>query len=352
MTPDDRPKIFGIGLVSLDLVVSLQPFALIRSWTGGTCGNILSILAFLDWEAYPIARMNDDPASKRVRADLTRWGVRLDFSQCSPTSHTPIIVQEIQKRSDGSPTHRFHWVCQSCGRRLPRFRAVTKNAIEAVVPALGNASVFFLDRLSRSAITLAEIASNEGAVVVFEPSGATTAELFLEALRIAHVVKYAEQRISNLPGISENKNSNLVEIQTSGAKGLRYRHRFGPKVSKWMHLKALCVPNLVDSCGAGDWCTAGFIAKSSVNGQFGLRKAGAMGIRNALKYGQALAAWNCGFEGARGGMYVVDRNTFDKQIEALATGQYDVPTPVVNDRTLDALVACPSCESENIRVAH
>ena len=282
---------------------------------------------------------------------MARWGVRLDYSQCSPTSHTPIIVQEIQKRSDGSPTHRFHWVCRSCGGSLPRFRAVTKNATEAVVPALSNSSVFFLDRLSRSAITLAEIASNEGAVVVFEPSGAATTELFLEAIRIAHVVKYAAQRISNLHGIFENKNSNLVEIQTLGIKGLRYRHRFRTKVSNWMHLKALCAPNLVDSCGSGDWCTAGFIAKSSVNGQLGLRQAGAVGIRNALKYGQALATWNCGFEGARGGMYVVDRNTFDKQIEALVIGQYDVPTPVVNYRTLDALVACPSCEHENLRVA-
>ena len=292
--------------------------------------------------------MNNDAASKRVRADMARWGVRLDYSQCSPTSHTPIIVQEIQKRSDGSPTHRFHWVCRSCGGSLPKFRAVTKNATEAVVPALSNASVFFLDRLSRSAITLAEIASNEEAVVVFEPSGTATTELFLEAIRIAHVVKYSAQRVSNLRGIFKNNSSNLVEIQTLGNKGLRYRHRFKTKVSNWMHLKALCVPRLVDSCGSGDWCTAGFIAKSSVNGQLGLRQAGARGTRNALKYGQALATWNCGFEGARGGMYVVDRHTFDKQIKALVIGQYDAPSPVINDQTHDTLIVCPSCEPDNI----
>ena len=42
--------------------------------------------------------MNADLASRRVKTDMKRWGVRLDFAGCSPTSHTPIIVQEIRLR--------------------------------------------------------------------------------------------------------------------------------------------------------------------------------------------------------------------------------------------------------------
>ena len=35
---------------------------------------------------------------------MMRWGVRLDFSNCAPTSHTPIIIQEIWGSRDGTAT--------------------------------------------------------------------------------------------------------------------------------------------------------------------------------------------------------------------------------------------------------
>lgn len=38
-------------------------------------------------------------------------------------------------------------------------------------------------------------------------------------------------------------------------------------------------------------------------------------VISSLKYGQALAAWNCAFEGARGGMYRVSESTFQKDIQ-------------------------------------
>ena len=81
-----------------------------------------------------------------------------------------------------------------------------------------------------------------------------------------------------------------------------------------MHLKAIPAPRLADTCGAGDWCTAGLIAKAAIGGHNRFRRAGARAARAALRYGQALAAWNCGFEGARGGMYAVSRLAFKNQI--------------------------------------
>jgi len=65
MTLNEAPKAFGAGLIALDLVLGMDPAAPVKSWTGGTCGNVLSILAFLGWKSFPIARMNGDAASKR-----------------------------------------------------------------------------------------------------------------------------------------------------------------------------------------------------------------------------------------------------------------------------------------------
>ena len=62
MTSVVQPKVFGTGLIALDLVIGPDPESPVRSWAGGTCGNVLSILSFLGWDAYPIARMNGDPA--------------------------------------------------------------------------------------------------------------------------------------------------------------------------------------------------------------------------------------------------------------------------------------------------
>lgn len=343
MTSVERPKVFGAGLITLDLVMGMAPNSPVRSWAGGTCGNVLSILAYLGWEAYPITRMNGDPASERVRADMARWGVRMDFASCSPTSHTPIIIQEIRRGRDGSPTHRFSWSCPRCGQWLPRYKAVTVAAIDIVTPSLPGISVFFLDRLSRATVTLATRAAAEGAVVVFEPSGKADPKLFAETIRIAHVVKYADQRLTSVGGVMEGDAATLIEIQTLGAKGLRYRHRFGRRASDWVHLNAVSTPNLADTCGAGDWCTAGLIAKATLGGQVGLRHSGAEGVRDALRYGQTLAAWNCGFEGARGAMYAVDQNSFDHQLETFSSGQHDIIVADTSDDEQDTAIACPAC---------
>ncbi|NBJ13644.1 PfkB family carbohydrate kinase [Microvirga arsenatis] len=344
-----QPKVFGAGLIALDLVVGPDPRSSVRSWAGGTCGNVLSILAFLGWNAYPIARMNDDPASDRVRSDMRRWGVHLDWTSCGPTAHTPIIVQEIKRGRDGRPKHRFSWSCPHCGKWLPAFKAITTEAVEVVKPALAEASVFFLDRLSRATLTLAAEAAAHGAVVVFEPSGKAADKLMAEAITIAHIVKYADQRLAGIEGVMADGSATLLEVQTLGEQGLKYRHRLRGDVSKWIHLEAFTAPRLTDTCGSGDWCTAGLIAKVAANGQQGLRRAKAKGIQAALRYGQALAAWNCGFEGARGGMYAFDRQTFETQITCLLNGELDNLSDVTVDVGPDDLVVCPACPPEPSR---
>lgn len=341
-----RPKIFGTGLIALDLVVSDDVSASVHSATGGSCGNVLSTLAYLGWESVPVARMGNDPASQRVKADMKHWGVSLQYASCAPTSHTPIIIQEIRRGRDGAPTHRFSWTCPRCGEWLPGFKAVTKDVVELVRPQLRTADVFFMDRISRAAITMAAEASKHGALIFLEPSAKGDPKLLLEALRLAHVVKYAEQRFKTLPGVMSRGSSVLLEVQTLGGRGLRYRHRLRDNASEWKKLDAITAPHLADTCGAGDWCSAGLISKIATAGDAGLRAAGENGILSALRHAQAMAAWSCGFEGARGGMYVTERQEMDVQVEALASGR-DVEMSVAKKSRSrkTSSVACPACPS-------
>ena len=190
-----KPHAFGTGLIALDLVMSANSDYPVLARAGGSCGNVLSILAFLGWDSYPIARMNGDSASEQVKADLNCWGVKLDFVSCEPTSQTPIIIQEIRRSRDGFPTHRFSWVCPNCGKWLPSFKAVTRKAVDTVGANIAEAQVFYMDRVSRAALTFAARASEAGAIVMFEPSGRSDPKLFAEAMQLAHIVKYSDQRL-------------------------------------------------------------------------------------------------------------------------------------------------------------
>lgn len=343
MTARSRPKVFGTGFIALDLVVGPDPESPPRAWAGGTCGNVLSILAYLGWRAYPIARMNEDVASEHVRTDMRRWGVHLDWAECAPTAHTPMVVQEIRRGQDGKTDHRFSWSCPHCGRWLPPFKAITADAAEGVKPALRGASVFFMDRLSRGTLALAATASESGALVVFEPSGKSDDRLLAEAVGLAHVIKYADQRLAGVPKAMTKESAGLLEIQTLGHRGLRYRHRLGQRPPRWMHLKAIPAPRIADTCGAGDWCTAGLISVAAAGGQEGFRRKGPRGVRSALRYGQALAAWNCGFEGARGGMYAVSRTAFKRQISKLLQGRLDSGASTLVEGLPSPTVTCPAC---------
>lgn len=334
MTNLTAPRVVGTGLIALDLVISADPQRPIQSWAGGTCGNVLSILAYMGWDSFPIARLNHDAAAARVAADLERWGVHLDFVHSEPTMSTPIIIQENHVSRAGVPRHKFTWTCPRCGTWLPSFRPITRSAVDNALNAVEDANVFFLDRLSRAALTLAQRAASRGALVVFEPSGKSDPKLFDEALQIAHIVKYADQRLSDAGGTMSNDTATLLEVQTLGSRGLRFRHKSENEAPEWIELDAAVATDVVDTCGSGDWCTAGLLSRVGTAGLTGFTAHSTADVSEALQYGQTLAAWNCGYEGARGGMYADVENVLQAAMLA-AHGETHAEQ--------GSVVSCPAC---------
>ena len=61
-----KPVCLGTGLVVLDVVMNGNPHSRSKVWAGGSCGNVLTILSYLGWNAFPITRLgNDDAGSGR-----------------------------------------------------------------------------------------------------------------------------------------------------------------------------------------------------------------------------------------------------------------------------------------------
>ncbi len=345
-----QPRIVGTGFIALDVVINGLRSQPPRLWAGGTCGNILTILGYLGWKVAAIARLADDPAGQCVLGDLKRWRVDVRYAQLEPRCPTPIVLQEITKTKSGTPVHRFLWTCPGCGAYFPNFRPVKITAVEAIQPHLKKADVFFFDRVSPGILDLVRHYERQGALICYEPSGSGDPKLFREALRLTHVLKYSHQRVHSFAELL-TKSAPLLQIETLGEDGLRYRCNVpGMSGTGWHRMGSFEVPLLRDSAGSGDWCTAGILSEIGAHGAEGLSSLTPDQIAYALKYGQALAAWNCAFEGARGGMYRVPRGSLKKAVAEILEGRTSTPTTGLlnkDDYKESSSLFCPKCESSS-----
>jgi fructokinase len=314
-----RPSVVGTGLLALDVVLNGGDEAP-RLFAGGTCGNVLMILSWLGWDAFPVARLGPDDAGRRAVADLRRFGVQLDVARLTPRAATPIIIERLRTSSDGQSKHQFSLSCPVCGSWLPRFQPVTADAAKRAFSRLPSTSVFFFDRASRGALLLAKAYADKGALVMFEPSGNSDDSQLKEALSLAHICKYSAERFQSFRW--PMKHAPWFEIQTLGEAGFRYRTSLaGSHDYEWRTDSAFPIGQIRDAAGAGDWFSAGLIHRLGQGALAGFQATSEGKLKTALHFARVLAAWNCQFEGARGGMYALAAADFRQQVLNLLSGQ-------------------------------
>src|SRR5260221_11327680 len=84
-----HPSCIGVGFVAADIVEGTgEGFVA----AGGSCGNVMAILAWLGWNAVPLSRLGRDWAAKTVRKDLRDAGVALDHLAGEDPVQTPIVI--------------------------------------------------------------------------------------------------------------------------------------------------------------------------------------------------------------------------------------------------------------------
>ncbi len=345
-----QPTIVGAGLVALDVVVNTVGEGDTKHYAGGTCGNVLTILSFLGWDAKPVSRLKNDMSSEWLLNDLARWGVDLTYISRTEDGSTPVIIQNIRENSVGRRTHSFSMRCPCCSAYLPGYKSIVGTVADEVSAKLPPHQVFFFDRVSRGTLNLANASAKRGAIIIFEPSGIGEPRLFREAWDLAHIVKYSNERIRDIADLnlkSTKKDGQLLlEIETLGEDGLRFRSYMRNSANGWKKLSGIPVTTLRDAAGSGDWCTAGLIRKLAAGGLRGLERVTTDSLYEALRYGQALATWNCSFDAARGGMYCVNRSKFDRQIRKLLSGETIRQQPESEAKMQEDLSnLCPTCES-------
>jgi len=307
----NKPVCLGSGLVALDVIykdTKTKPNFL----AGGSCGNVLTILSFFGWDSYPIARLGSDNEGKRVIEDMKKWGVKIKFIEQDSRIHSPRIIERIF--NDKKPKHRFYLKCEH-GNWLPDRKSFLLKSVETIQNNLPQSNVFYFDRASPSALEIAKIMKKQNTIIFFEPPKFLHDDLFFKCLQISDVVKhcYNQSEDTQQSGIDIP-----LEIQTKGEEGLRYKAKFlGHKT--WKEMVAYPVYNLVDEAGSGDWLTAGLI---HVLCRHKSKQAPSeKKLESALKFGQAMAAINCYYVGARGIMYNISKRQLFSLSDKIINGE-------------------------------
>lgn len=292
------PRIVGTGLVALDLIVEHDDTGSRTSASGGgTCGNVLAILARMGWQARWLGSLDASEASQAVGQDLSAAGVHVAGG--GARSPVAIFAHHVRRLLDRPSEHWFSTECPCCQRALPRYTRPMDTWLRQQAAAVERCDVFFADRLSAATVELAAHARRSGAIVVYEPSAASDAPWIEAMLDVADVVKYSHERAHALSAHRAERPA-VLWIETHGRRGVRWSRPARDAADH--HLPAVPGVKVRDACGAGDWFTSALLH------QLGECRAAPSTLSTErlqamLARASQVAAWSCGFLGARGALY-------------------------------------------------
>ncbi len=335
------PACIGVGFVAADIVEgSSEEFVA----AGGSCGNVMAILAWLGWKTFPVVRIGPDWAARVIRKDFDALGVRNEFLSQERSIQTPIVIQRFVEDAKGKRVHRFSLACPECGGWLPRYRASTLTQATEVIESSVIPKTLYMDRVSPAALRVATWAKEKGALIVFEPSTIGDERQFQRAVDLCHILKFSHDRLGHMRDIREAQSPKVI-VETCAEEGLRLRWR-----GHWSDLPAFHTPRFLDGAGAGDWCSAGMIHRLGTTGARIVATLQKPRLLAALRFGQALAAVNCGFEGARGAMMAMTRVQLAKRLTTLAAKKPEVVAEVEDLATREGDIPkrlCATCSASD-----
>ena len=213
--------------------------------------------------------------------------------------------------------HHFLLRCPNCKAYLPRFRSPRIDFISNILINHPVLDVFFFDRVTPFTLRMAKYYRQEGALIFFEPGNLKDIDKLREATQLSHIIKFTgaerEPNSSNFIVDAIDKISSFTSktiIKTLGKFGLLFK---AERENKWNYRESLKINELSDSCGAGDWCTVGFLfflQKLAKENQISLIKTlqSSKFVDDALHFAQTIAALSCKFIGARGISNSMDKN--------------------------------------------
>ena len=331
-------RILGSGLICVDVVHSDSG---IKIMNGGSCANVISVMAQIGYNCSIIRECYSDFLEPFLSNTLSSLGVKELFYR-KTKSKTPRIVEEIYNTQ-----HDFYTICPHCGKKILDLKLPSEDDVKSLFSQINDMDVFYSDRASSGILMLMEWFNQKNGVVVFEPNSARNSKGLYFAAACADIIKFSKERISYTIAerIRINNDRAKLIIYTEGAKGLLFAHRMlDGKMSDWLSVPSVFQGPVIDSSGAGDWLTAGFLSELlkdrkalSLNALLDAKE-----VTKMLKKGMKYSKLCCAAIGAQGVFYSPEHaNQFYK----LFRGNKKVKKLLLNSEKVSDADVCPYCFS-------
>lgn len=323
------PKILGTGLICLDIV---NDYSSLYYMTGGSCGNVISALSFLGWNSTVIKNRYADFVGEKINSNLEEIGVKC-INIGSPII-TPRII-EIIDNSGRNSKHKFLFSCPECGKELPKLKPLTEKDSMAIIKDVSKVNVFYTDRISKGISIIRESLGREGTWTFYEPNSSRNVEALIDNSLQSSIVKFSASKVpmavsNRLRELAVDGVTVLI-VRTEGPKGLSVCYKMrNNKMSQWIPLKALQAPDIVDTSGAGDWCTAGLLFR--LINKFPQKQKWLIknDVIEAVQFGQALATISCKFVGAQGLIYSDSQEELERLFSKFINDEFKSEFKIVN----------------------
>lgn len=260
---------------------------------GGTCGNVMSILAWMGWHTLPAARLDDSEAGLLIKADLESYGCDTRLVSNTPDGGTTILDIIHKTGRDGKPktSYMAHSPRGGC---FVNHRFWTMKQAQALFDSLEDMpDVFFFDRCAPGNILLAQLFHERGVLVYYEPNEPVNRN-FLRAVAASNIVKFSDEKHPDV-SFTEGFTDKLF-IQTLNEKGLRFKLR----AEGWITIPPEHNPHAVDGEGAGDWTSSAFINEIGHHRMLHFENIHQPNTWHCLEEAQRVASESVSYLGAKG----------------------------------------------------
>ena len=305
-------KIIGSGVYNYDTIVERSypqgfvvgkknPFVenVISAEVGGTCGNVMCMLAYYGEEVYPQAQFDMSDQGYRLKADLERYGCDTRYVENIPSGGTAML-DCTHKRDKATGAHTISFRAHGPNSRFAKRKQLReRDEVPAFLEALTFVpDLYFFDAPEAGPRALAAAFAQKGALVYFESEGDRGNEANERKMRkgfeVSHIIKCSSSNVTaeQLKGYEQGR----LLILTDGDKGVRFNLNNGG----WITLPPIPNDNVQDWEGAGDWTTATFIHQLSLRGISRMDQLAADVVSDCLNEAQKVASKSVSYIGSKG----------------------------------------------------